>query len=163
MYQEEDIKTHPQDDALFRRKNKSSVFVWLNSLEVRERILLALLVALILILLFILTNLGLVYRILNIEAGTRTVNFSGKIVNKTDGTNVVTGDPSCVAGGADTCDFRVRIYDAASGGNLLFEEEHANVEIGDTEGVFTLDINSICNAAVSGSADWGTTACVSNG
>ncbi|MCA9381104.1 hypothetical protein KC678_02470, partial [Candidatus Dojkabacteria bacterium] len=159
----ENVKTHPKDDALFRRSSFVSRLLRLDDISRKEMMLVGLLLALILSILFILTNLGLIYRILNIEAGTRTVNFSGKIVNKADGTNLISGTPACVNGGADTCDFRVRIYDASSGGNLLFEEEHANVELGDTDGVFSLDINSICNSAASGSSDWGTTACVSNG
>ncbi len=116
-----------------------------------------------LFLLFILINTGGLYSFLNIFAATRTINFSGKIVNKDDGTNVVLGDPACVLAGADTCDFRVRIFDAISGGNQLFQEDHNDIEIGDFTGIFTLDINSICNSQVVGTVDWATTACVSNG
>ncbi|MCA9381486.1 hypothetical protein KC678_04430, partial [Candidatus Dojkabacteria bacterium] len=163
MYQKGNKKTHLQQGALFRRQDFASVLPRLELLSLKDQKLRWIILSTLLLLLFLLVNRGAIYRILNIEAGTRTVNFSGKIVNKADGTNLVTGTPSCVAAGADTCDFRVRIYDAASAGNLLFEEEHTDIEIGDTDGVFTLDINSICNSAASGSSDWGTTACVSNG
>ncbi len=84
-------------------------------------------------------------------------------MNKGDGTNLVSGSPACVVVGADTCDFRVRVYDASSGGNLLFEEEHTNLEIGDYNGIFNLSINSICASTLSGGVDWGTGGCISNG
>ena len=75
-------------------------------------------------------------------ASNDTVNFQGKVVNKVDGTNVVTGSPSCVAAGADTCDFRVRYYSAATGGTLFGTEEFLNVEIGDYEGIFKLALGT---------------------
>jgi hypothetical protein len=76
-----------------------------------------------------------------------TLKFQGKIVNKTDGKNLVTGTPSCVLAGAanDTCDLRISIYTASSGGTLRWQEVHQNVELGEYNGVFTLSLNSICN------------------
>lgn len=85
-----------------------------------------------------------------------TINFQGKIVNVTDGTNLVSGTPSCVAAGADTCDLRVGIYDASTGGTLLWEEDHTDVEIGDYNGVFTLSLNSICSDWAGGCAGAGS-------
>jgi len=79
-------------------------------------------------------------------AANSTINFQGKIVNKTTGTNLITGAPSCVASGADTCDFRASIYTESSGGTLLWQETHSNKEIGDYEGVFNLSLNSVCNS-----------------
>src|SRR3972149_734730 len=91
-----------------------------------------------------------------------TVNFQGKVVNKTGGTNLITGTPACVKAGADTCDFRVRVWnhltntDETSGtGNLMFTQTFQDVEIGDYEGVFNLIINS-CNSVTSGNSHWGT-------
>lgn len=80
-------------------------------------------------------------------AANSTINFQGKIVNKTSGTNLVTGTPACVVSGAgnDTCDFRVNIYTESSGGTLLFREPHLNVEIGEYNGIFNLLINSVCD------------------
>jgi hypothetical protein len=77
-----------------------------------------------------------------------TINFQGKIVNIGDGTNLVAGTPACVVGGAsnDTCDFRVSIYDEAAAGNLLWQETHTNIEIGSYNGVFNLQLNSICGS-----------------
>ncbi len=97
---------------------------------------------------------------IQVRAASNTINFQGKILNKDDGTNLVAGSPACVAEGADTCDFRVRVYDAATVGTLLFEEEHSNIEIGDYNGIFNLSINSVCNSRGS---DWTTGGCVSNG
>ncbi|KXK26642.1 MAG: hypothetical protein TR69_WS6001000649 [candidate division WS6 bacterium OLB20] len=73
-----------------------------------------------------------------------TLNFQGKIVNRPDGTNLITGTPSCVAAGADTCDLRVSIYSDPVGGTLLWREPHENIELGDYEGVFSLSLNSVC-------------------
>jgi len=76
-----------------------------------------------------------------------TINLQGKIVrNDTgyEGLNVSAGSPSCVVDGSsnDTCDFRVRYYDASSGGTLLLTEEFSNVEIGQYKGVFNLSLGS---------------------
>jgi len=98
-------------------------------------------------------------------AANNRINFQGKIVNVTDGTNLITGTPSCVVNGAgnDTCDFRVRIWsdvsstDTTSGtGKLLFTQTFADVEIGSYNGVFNLQINS-CGSSQSGNSEWGTT------
>jgi hypothetical protein len=80
-------------------------------------------------------------------ATSDTVNLQGKIVrNDTghEGLNVTTGSPTCVVSGSgnDTCDFRIRYYDASSGGNLLLTEEFSNVEIGEYLGVFNLSLGS---------------------
>jgi hypothetical protein len=89
---------------------------------------------------------------LNVAAQTyatnSTMDFQGKIVNKTTGTNLVTGTPACVVAGSgnDTCDFRVSIYTESSGGTLLWQEPHLNEEIGAYNGVFHLSLNSVCNS-----------------
>ncbi len=91
-----------------------------------------------------------------------TINFQSKIVVKSSGLNLTTGSPACVASGADTCDFRVRIWNHAtnstttSGGNLMFQELFTDVEIGATNGIFNLNINSVCAATTSGNSQWGT-------
>jgi hypothetical protein len=79
-------------------------------------------------------------------AANSTINFQAKIVQKTTGLNVVNGSPACVAAGADTCDFRVSIYTEASGGTLLWQETHSNVEVGNSGGLFNLSLNSVCNS-----------------
>ncbi len=81
------------------------------------------------------------------------INFQGKIVNKDDGTNLVSGSPSCVVAGADTCDFRVGIYTASSGGIALWTEIHQNIELGDHNGIFNLSVGEICNTSLGGSWD----------
>jgi hypothetical protein len=48
------------------------------------------------------------------------INFQGKIVNKTNGTNLSNGSPACVKSGTDTCDFKASIYSADSGGTALW-------------------------------------------
>lgn len=75
------------------------------------------------------------------------INFQGKIVrNDTgyEGLNVVTGTPSCVDAGAsnDTCDFRIRYYDATTSGTLLLTETFSNTEIGSYNGAFDLSLGS---------------------
>ncbi len=75
-----------------------------------------------------------------------TINFQSKIVQKTTGLNVEAGSPACVLVGADTCDFRVSIYSDSSGGTLLWQETHPNIELGDNGGVFNLELNSICSS-----------------
>lgn len=76
--------------------------------------------------------------------------FQGKIVDD-DGTNLVNGDASCVSvGGADTCDFRVSLYTAVSGGTLVWQETKSNVELYDNDGIFNLFLDcggtfSSCN------------------
>lgn len=92
-----------------------------------------------------------------------TLNFQSKIINRSSGLNISNESPACVVGGADTCDFRIRIWNLQSGGtitsgtNLMYEELFTNVEIGDTNGTFNLSINSICAATVNGTSSWGTT------
>jgi len=80
-------------------------------------------------------------------ATSDTVNLQGKIVRNDvgyEGLNVTAGSPTCVVTGSgnDTCDFRVRYYDASSGGNLLLTEEFSNIEIGQYLGVFNLSLGS---------------------
>ncbi|MEP7103700.1 MAG: kelch repeat-containing protein [Candidatus Dojkabacteria bacterium] len=92
-----------------------------------------------------------------------TINFQSRITNKTTGLAPATGSPACVSAGADTCDFRVRIWNVVSGGtatagnNLLFEELFTNVEIGTGAGRFDLRINSVCVASASGTHSWAST------
>ena len=93
----------------------------------------------------------------------QTINFQSKVVNKTTGLNVTVGSPACVKSGADTCDFQIRIWnhvtnnDTTSGsGNLMFTQTFQDVEIGDSNGIFNLTINS-CGSAQSGNSEWGTT------
>ena len=66
---------------------------------------------------------------------TSTINLQGKIVrNDTgyEGLNVTASNPACVIAGAgnDTCDFRIRYYDASTLGTLLLTEVFSNREIG---------------------------------
>ncbi len=80
-------------------------------------------------------------------ATNNVVNFQGKIVrNDTgyEGLNVITGTPSCVVDGAgnDTCDFRIRYYDASTSGTLLLTETFSNTEIGAYNGAFDLSLGS---------------------
>lgn len=74
-----------------------------------------------------------------------TINFQGKIVIKSNGTNVTDTSPSCVESGADTCDFRIGYYNASTGGTLLWQEDFSNIEIGDYEGIFNLVLGSGTN------------------
>lgn len=99
-----------------------------------------------------------------VYAASNTVHFQGRIVNNTDGTNLQQGSPACITSGVDTCDFRVSIYDSVTLGNQLFVEVFDNVEIGDTDGIFDLEINSVCQATGSGTWDTdGVGSCISNG
>lgn len=91
-----------------------------------------------------------------------TINFQSKIVNKTTGLNITEGNPACVKSGADTCDFQVRVWNSSSGvntssgtGNLMFTQTFLDVEIGATNGIFNLIINS-CGSSTSGNSQWGT-------
>lgn len=75
--------------------------------------------------------------------------YQGKIVN-TDGTNLTSSEASCISGGADTCDFRVSLYTASSGGTLVWQETKSDVEIEDNDGIFNLTLDcsgtfSSCN------------------
>ncbi|MEP7103701.1 MAG: kelch repeat-containing protein [Candidatus Dojkabacteria bacterium] len=92
------------------------------------------------------------------------INFQTKMIVKSTLLNITSGTPpTCVVSGADTCDFRVRIWNLVSGGtatagnNLMYEELFNNVELGDGNGIFTLSINSVCGATSSSTHQWGTT------
>ncbi len=81
------------------------------------------------------------------SATSDTVNLQGKIVRNDagyEGLNVTAGNPACVVTGSgnDTCDFRVRYYDASTAGNLLLTEVFSNVEIGQYLGVFNISLGS---------------------
>lgn len=103
-----------------------------------------------------------IYSRASAQANT-TINFQGKIVNKSTGLNLVNGSPSCVVVGADTCDIRISIYDQSSGGTLLWREPRSNVELGDYDGIFSFQLNSVCaswsnpSGSCSGAGiDWGS-------
>ncbi len=76
--------------------------------------------------------------------------YQGKIVNE-DGTNITNSDASCIStGGADSCDLRISLYTAVSGGTLVWQETKSDIELYDTNGIFTLVLNcggtfSSCN------------------
>lgn len=89
---------------------------------------------------FFLTNISFVQ--LSSAQSPSLMNFQSKIVNKADGTNLTSATP-CVT--ANTCDFRVSIYDAQTGGNLMWQEVHENIPILATSGIFNLRLNSVCN------------------
>lgn len=80
----------------------------------------------------------------------QSFTYQGKIVN-TDGTNVTSTEASCIStGGADTCDFRVSLYDASAGGTLVWQETKSDVELYDNDGIFNLFLDcsgtfSSCN------------------
>lgn len=79
-------------------------------------------------------------------ASSDTSYFQGKIVIKADGTNLSGNNPSCViTNSADTCDFRVEYYSASTGGTLLWQEDFANIELGDHNGVFSLPLGTGTN------------------
>jgi hypothetical protein len=73
------------------------------------------------------------------------MSFQGKIIDKNTGINPA---PSCVIAGSgnDSCDFRASIYSDPVGGTLLWREQHLNKEIGATNNVFDLQLNSICSS-----------------
>lgn len=64
-----------------------------------------------------------------------TINIEGKLVNS-NGTN-----PSAACIISNTCDFRLNIYDASSGGNLLWNEIHTNISV--VDGIFSLKMGSV--------------------
>jgi len=76
--------------------------------------------------------------------------YQGKIVN-TDGTNLTNTDASCVStGGADTCDIRISLYTAVTGGTLVWQETKSDIELYDNDGIFNLVLDcggtfSTCN------------------
>lgn len=81
-------------------------------------------------------------------AANSIITIQGKIVDKTNGTNLTSVSAACINNsGADSCNIRVSIYDDNDGGaNLLWQEIHENVELGDTGGIFSLSLNSICGS-----------------
>lgn len=84
------------------------------------------------------------YETSNAQTNT-SVNFQGKIVRNdtgNEGLNVSTNSPSCVQAGADTCDFQIVYFDAASGGNTLGTETFLNQEIGQRDGIFNLALGT---------------------
>ncbi len=119
--------------------------------------------------LFILAVIAFFFVPTTVSASSNTLNFQSKIVNLVDGTNIDTGTPACVVAGNgnDTCDFRVNIYDDPSAGNLLFSEDHTDTEIGHYNGIFNLEINSVCNVVSDTGTDGNWTdvgnGCISNG
>jgi hypothetical protein len=64
-----------------------------------------------------------------------TVNIEGKLVN-VNGTN-----PTAACIGSNTCDFRLNIYNASSGGTLLWSEIQTNVQI--VDGIFSLKMGAV--------------------
>ncbi|MBD3362128.1 hypothetical protein GF362_00225, partial [Candidatus Dojkabacteria bacterium] len=70
-----------------------------------------------------------------------SINIQGKITND-DGTNLTNTDAGCInETGSDTCDFRIRVYDQAATGNLLWEQTQADVELSDNAGIYSLDLD----------------------
>lgn len=106
---------------------------------------------------------GIVSEVVNAQASS-IISIQGKIVQQSTGINIDSTLFTCISLGADSCDFRVSIYDDNTGvATLLWRETHLNIEIGDTEGIFSLRLNSICNSwdspttPCSGSGiDWGS-------
>jgi hypothetical protein len=94
---------------------------------------------------------ALLLRPLPVAASASTLHFQGKITNS-NGTNLTTGSPICVQAGADTCDLRFSIYSDNTATTLLWRETHNNVEMGDYDGIFSLELNSICQGWTSTSS-----------
>ncbi len=113
---------------------------------------------------FVLVSLiAFLFPVQSFAAISSTINVQSKIVNLTTGTNLAVGSPACVKSGADTCDFRIRVWNhitnsstTSGSGNLLFTQTFQDVEIGDYNGIFTLTLNS-CGSSLSGNSQWGTT------
>jgi len=99
--------------------------------------------------LFILIFLSISFTFASISsaASSDTSYFQGKIVIKSDGTNISESNPSCVINGSanDTCDFRVEYYSATTSGDLLWQEDFLNVELGDNNGIFSLSLGTGAN------------------
>ncbi|KXK07714.1 MAG: hypothetical protein UZ21_OP11001000936 [Microgenomates bacterium OLB22] len=75
----------------------------------------------------------------------KQINFQGKVVNKTAGTNVTNGN----------YDFVFRIYDAASGGSVIWTETRtAANQVAVTDGIFRVSLGSV--QALPGSVDFNT-------
>lgn len=71
----------------------------------------------------------------------RTINFQGKVVNKTAGTNVTNGN----------YDFTFRLYDAAANGTLLWTENWTGGnQITVTDGIFRANLGSVTTFASAG-------------
>jgi archaellum component FlaC len=70
-----------------------------------------------------------------LAAINETINIEGKIVN-TDGTNATA---ACIA--TNICDFRLSIYDAQSGGGLLWQEVQNNIPV--VGGIFSVKAGSV--------------------
>ncbi len=67
----------------------------------------------------------------------RQINFQGKVVNKTVGTNVTNGN----------YDFTFKIYDSASGGVLIWTENYNTTngnQLTVTDGIFRAALGSVC-------------------
>src|SRR5579872_4916789 len=60
----------------------------------------------------------------------RVINFQGRVVKKADGTNVADS----------TYSFTFKLYDAPSGGNLLWQETQSSVSV--TNGIFQVSLGS---------------------
>ena len=89
----------------------------------------------------ILTAILFAFFCMNANASiNESFTFQGKITDN-DGTNLLNADASCVVAGADTCDFKVSLYDSTTGGNLLWQETKQNIEIGDNDGIFNLTLD----------------------
>jgi len=87
-------------------------------------------------------GLGFVKQKVNAASGD-TSYFQGKIVVKSDGTNISSNNPSCViTGSPDTCDFRVEYYSTDTGGDVLWQEDYNNLEIGNKDGLFSLALGT---------------------
>lgn len=73
-----------------------------------------------------------------------TLSYQGK-VTLDDGTGLESGTPTCIVDGPnnDSCDFRFRIYGQSTGGFALWTETHSNVELGEFDGVFQVQLGSI--------------------
>lgn len=68
----------------------------------------------------------------------RTINFQGKVVNKTAGTNVANG----------SYNFTFKIYDAATSGTLIWTENYNSTngnQLTVTDGIFRAALGSVCS------------------
>jgi hypothetical protein len=87
----------------------------------------------------------LLHQIVTVQSASyNTVNFQGKLIIKSDGTNINTTSTPCILAGSsnDTCDFNVRYYNSAIGGTLFASEEFLNIEVGDYNGIFNLTLGN---------------------
>jgi hypothetical protein len=81
-----------------------------------------------------------------------TDDNASKTVTRGNDENISSKVAPCVLSGPDTCDFQVRIYDELFGGSLLFSETLTDIEIGDTNGLFDLMLNTTCAGGWTSSA-----------